>query len=78
MSRYVHWKNPTATSHASAGNGSTPEVMTLVEAARFLRVSERTLGQLAKDQRAPHTRVGNQFRFSRAQLLAWLENGGTQ
>ena len=46
-------------------------VLTLCEAAEFLKVSERTLWQLARDHEIPHFRVGRQYRFTTIQLLEW-------
>jgi len=53
-------------------DGAADEVLTLVEAADFAKVSERTLWQLAKDQEVPHKRVGAQYRFLKSKLLEWM------
>ncbi|MEQ1904759.1 MAG: helix-turn-helix domain-containing protein [Pirellulaceae bacterium] len=51
---------------------TTPEeVLTLHAAAKFLQVSEKTLGQEAKAGNVPHFKIGKQYRFVRAELLAW-------
>jgi excisionase family DNA binding protein len=47
------------------------EIYTLAEAATYLKVSERTLWQLAKQNEVPHFRVGKQYRFVRSILAAW-------
>ncbi|MDB4483630.1 helix-turn-helix domain-containing protein [bacterium] len=47
------------------------DIYTLAEAATCLKVSERTLWQLAKQNEVPHFRVGKQYRFVRSQLRAW-------
>ena len=47
-------------------------MLTLEEAARFLRVSLGELGQLADWGQVPGRRIGGHWRFSRAALLAWL------
>ena len=49
-------------------------VLTLAEAAKYLKVSERTLWQLAKDGEIPHRRVGKQYRFVYSILLAWAKD----
>ena len=49
------------------------EVMTLAEAAEFLRISERTLWGRVKAGEVPHARIGAQYRFVRRQLAEWLE-----
>lgn len=47
------------------------QVLTLFEASKRLKVSERTLWQLAKDNAVPHFRVGKQYRFLVSELDAW-------
>jgi excisionase family DNA binding protein len=50
----------------------TPEIMTLEEAAEFLRVSRSTLYQRADIPR--HRMPGSrEFRYLRSELLAWLK-----
>ena len=57
------------------------EILTLFEAARFIRVSEKTLGEMARTRRIPSQKVGREWRFLRSALRAWLAgnddyNGG--
>ena len=52
-------------------NGSS-EILTLVEAAAFIRVSERTLGEMARTRRIPSQKVGREWRFVRTALESWL------
>lgn len=47
------------------------EVLTLHAAAKLLQVSEKTLWTEARAGRVPHFRIGKQYRFVRAELLAW-------
>lgn len=49
-----------------------PEVLNLKEAARFVRVSERTLREKAKACQVPCQRVGREWRFLRKALEDWL------
>lgn len=49
-----------------------PEVLTAGEAATMLRVSEPQLLQAAERGDLPGRRIGDQWRFSRAALSAWL------
>ncbi len=51
-----------------------PEVLTLREAAKLVRVSERTLGQMARQGRVPCRKVGREWRFLRAALQEWLRS----
>ena len=50
-----------------------PEVMSLEEAAAFLRVTPEAVKGLAETQRIPARRVGEAWRFSRPALLEWLK-----
>ncbi len=50
-------------------------VLTLAEAAGFLRVSERTLGEMARANKVPCQRVGREWRFLRETLSEWLAGG---
>jgi len=46
--------------------------MTLTEAARFIRVSEKTLGEMARKGRIPCQKVGRAWRFLRSAIEEWL------
>lgn len=48
------------------------DVMTVPEAARFLRVGASTLRAWANQGRLPSVRMGRHLRFRRAALLEWL------
>jgi excisionase family DNA binding protein len=52
-------------------NVPATEVLTLYEASKKLKVSERTLWQLARDQAVPFFRVGKQYRFLSSALDEW-------
>ncbi len=52
------------------------EVLRLREAANYVRVSEKTLREMAKASRVPCQRVGREWRFLRKALDEWL--GGTE
>ena len=54
-----------------------PEVLTLDEAARFMQLDVGELERLARRQEVPARRVGNQWRFNRTALLAWLNGDWT-
>lgn len=49
-----------------------PEVMTLREAAGFLRLSERSLYELARTRRVPAAQLGGKWLFPRDRLERWL------
>jgi excisionase family DNA binding protein len=50
----------------------TPEILTVPEAAAFLRVKEETLRELARQGKIPCGKVGGEWRFSRRALLRML------
>jgi len=50
-----------------------PQVMALSEAARFIRVSEKTLGEMARQNRIPCQKAGREWRFLKAALEEWLK-----
>lgn len=50
------------------------EVMTLEEVAQFLRVSERTVQRLIADGKLTGIKVGRQWRFRQADVVAALGN----
>lgn len=51
------------------------EIMTLTEAAAFLRLNPRTLYTLAQRGEIPAQKLGNRWRFSRSVLLSWIKDG---
>jgi excisionase family DNA binding protein len=53
---------------------SALEVLTLPEAAAYLRVDENRVLQMAQQGDLPGRRLGNEWRFFKAALQAWLSN----
>lgn len=49
-----------------------PDVLTLREAASLLRLSERSLYELARQRRLPAAQIGGKWLFPRRQLESWL------
>jgi excisionase family DNA binding protein len=49
-----------------------PDVLTLREAAQYLRLSERALYDLARGRRLPAAQLGGKWLFPRAKLERWL------
>lgn len=49
------------------------EILTLKEAAMFLRVSTSKLYQLTSKNQIPHYKQGGKVIFNRSDLLAWLQ-----
>lgn len=54
------------------------EILTAKEAAELLRISEYTLRKYAKKGRIPAHKIGNQWRFSREELLDWFHAADLQ
>ena len=52
---------------------ATLEVLTLEQLAQFLQTDEETVRTLAEAGELPGRKVGEEWRFSRRAVLAWLE-----
>jgi len=52
------------------------DIMTLDEAAEYLRVHPRTLRMKASEGKIPGAKIGRVWRFHREQLESWLLQGG--
>lgn len=51
----------------------TPEIWTLEDVAKFLRVSVDAATNLVKESKIPHFRVGDAIRFRKDQVIRWTE-----
>jgi excisionase family DNA binding protein len=51
------------------------EVLTLPEAASYLRVPEEALAKLAADDALPAQKIGDEWRFLKSALAVWLASG---
>lgn len=51
------------------------EILTLEEASRLLKLSKSTIYNLAQRKRIPAHKLGRSWRFVKAYLIKWLENG---
>lgn len=51
---------------------SDGEILTLKEVAEYLKVTDRTIYRLAGTKRIPAFKVGGIWRFSRADIDAWI------
>jgi excisionase family DNA binding protein len=58
-------------------NGSLSEVLTLSEAAAYLRLPETEVVRLIRDEELPARQVGEEWRFLLPALRAWLGTGTT-
>jgi excisionase family DNA binding protein len=62
---------PVRPKHSPGANG---DVLTLSEAAEYLRMNEAQLESLLEDSDMPGKRIGNEWRFSRTGLQNWLSS----
>jgi excisionase family DNA binding protein len=70
-------KSPAPTPDASShGNGvsQSVEVLTLSEAAAYLRTTPEEVVRLVREQRLPGRKVGEDYRFLRAGIQDWLRS----
>jgi excisionase family DNA binding protein len=52
-----------------------PEVMNVGEVAQYLRYTEEHVRRLAREGKIPAAKPGRAWRFSRRQILEWIEAG---
>lgn len=50
------------------------EILTLAEAAEYLRVDEQTLAELAAKRQVPSQKIGDEWRFLKKALDDWLRD----
>lgn len=53
---------------------SIPEILTLPEAAKFLRVSADWLRKNIKTYNIPHFKTGADYKFRKKQLFEWVDD----
>jgi excisionase family DNA binding protein len=54
-----------------------PDIMTIIETSRYLRIPLSSLYKLAQDGKIPCQKVGRHWRFRRQALERWLEEKHT-
>jgi excisionase family DNA binding protein len=64
-----------AESQKAVVNGATADVLTLEEAAAYLRVPETEVLELIHSQGLPSRSTGSGWRFLRAGIQEWLRSG---
>jgi len=52
-------------------------LMTLEEAADFLRLNAEVLRRKARQGEVPAAKIGRQWRFRLSRLIEWLDEGGS-
>jgi excisionase family DNA binding protein len=63
--------------HHSFRPADLPDVLTPAQAATLLQVDEEAVLELAEDGGLPGRRIGTEWRFARAALVAWLSETDT-
>lgn len=51
------------------------QILTVKEAAKFLKVSEKTIYKKIRDREIPFKRVGRVIRFHLPELIGWFKGG---
>ena len=59
-------------------NGPPSEVLSLTEAAAYLRLTEQEVVRLVREQELPGRPVVTQWRFLKAAIQAWLSQPGAR
>lgn len=60
-----------------AQSTDAPELMDVPAASSFLGVNEEVLRRWAREGRVPAGKLGREWRFSKRQLIEFVEAGGT-
>lgn len=50
------------------------DIITLQEVAEYLKVDEKTVYHMVQSKKVPAFKVGNQWRFSKNDIMRWIEN----
>lgn len=58
---------------AMSTSPSEGEILTIKQVADYLKVTERTIYRLAGAKRIPAFKVGGTWRFSKADIDAWIK-----
>lgn len=61
-----------ATTHSASLPSDPPDVLTLSEAAEYLRLGESDVLRLTAEQALPGRKIGDHWRFLRSGLVGWL------
>lgn len=51
------------------------DILNLAQAVEFLRVSEKTLIKLLREEHIPARKIGREWRFSKEALMNWISSG---
>jgi excisionase family DNA binding protein len=60
-----------------ATRSPTTDILMIKDVAEYLKVTERTIYRLAAAKKIPAFKVGGSWRFSRADIDAWIKQQST-
>lgn len=61
--------------HLFPGTFFENQILNVVEAARFLKCSRKTVYRLVSTGELPHKRIGSGIRFLFPELIEWMKKG---
>ena len=67
----------TVTAGTMATRSPTTDILMIKDVAEYLKVTERTIYRLAAAKKIPAFKVGGSWRFSRADIEAWIKQQST-
>jgi excisionase family DNA binding protein len=67
----------THTAKTMPSSAADNAIMTIVEVANYLKVTERTIYRLAGAKQIPAFKVGGSWRFSKADIDRWISSQST-
>jgi excisionase family DNA binding protein len=65
-------KRPRTSGGAKQASHANGDILTLSEAAEYLRLNEEELKRLVSDSDLPGRQIGNEWRFFKTALQSWL------
>lgn len=60
-------------SNRHTNDGHDEKLLTLQEAAKFMRIHEMSLYRFCKEKKVPSFRVGGRWRFKQSKLDSWMK-----
>jgi excisionase family DNA binding protein len=69
---------PRANESTASGSGSLGEVLSLAEAAAYLRLREADVLRLIEEQSLPARQIGSEWRLLKAAIQRWLAGSASQ
>jgi excisionase family DNA binding protein len=70
-------ESASATPQPATTNGPASEVFSLAEAANYLRLSEKDVVRMIREQDLPARQVGSEWRFLKTAVQHWLSSSSS-